>query len=172
MSATAWGAVLNALYARVLARAEYRSAWDTTHAADNRIVFYTTEASLVADRLGTFLILAYPGDPSLPVQGGQTGQVVATLPTPRTRQELGIIRCMAIDQRGDVGPGIAAASLAAALSVLDHVDAELRAAPTLGLVPTFASLDVRVGGLPSIRPTVSAGTVTAVEFDVEFSARI
>ena len=56
--------------------------------------------------------------------------------------------------------------------MLDDVDAELRAAPTLGLVPTFASVNARVGGLPSIRPFLASGVVTWVEFDVEFSARI
>ena len=173
MSATAWGAVVDALLTAVAARPGYRSTWDATTAnATDRVVLDSIEVGQLGDQAGTFLVVAFPGDPALPIEAGQTGQVVATLPNPRTRQEDGLVRCLAVDQRGDVGPGVTSASRVAALSVLDDVDATLRAAPTLGLVPIYASMVVRLGGLPSIRPFLGSGVVTWVEFDVEFSARI
>lgn len=172
MSATAWGAVAGALAAAMVARTGFRSAWDDEGPAGDIPVYFATEAALIGDRVGTFLVIAFPGDPDVPSEGGQTGQVIATLPNPRTRQEDGVIRCLAVDQRGDIGDGVAPASLAATLAVLDAVDAELRAAPTLGLTPTFSALEARLGGLPSIRPMLGGGVTTWVEFDVVFSARI
>lgn len=172
MTATAWGAVVDALTARMVARAGYRSAWDDAAPLTDRPVYLATEAALIGDQPGTFLVIAFPGDPDQVTESGQTGQVVVTLPNPRTRQEQGVVRCLAVDQRGDIGPGVASASIAAVLSVLDDVDDELRDAPTLGLVPAFAHLQAQLGGLPSIRPLLGGGVVTWVEFDVEFSARI
>lgn len=173
MSATAWGAAAFALTGRMVARAGYRSAWDDDPAAAADIpVYFATEAALIGDRVGTFLVVAFPGDPDTPAEGGQTGQVVATMPSPRVRAEDGVIRCLVVDQRGDIGEGVAAASISAALDVLDDVDVELRVAPTLGLSPPFASFDARLGGLPSIRPMLGGGVVTWIEFDVLFTARI
>lgn len=172
MRATAWGAVVDALVARMDARTGYRSGWDATQDGGANLVLDSVEAGIIADRIGTFLVIAFPGDPEAEGEAGQSGQVVATMGTARRRQEEGVVRCLAVDQRGDVGPGIASASRTAALSVLDDVDAELRADPALGLVPTFEHMVARIGGLPSIRPFLAAGVVTWVEFDVLFSVRI
>ncbi len=176
MAATAWGTVVGALVARMQARTGYRDGWAASAVAGSRMVLDSVEVGLVADHAGQFLIVGWPGDPDAPAEAGQSGQVVATLGTSRIRQEDGDIHCLAIDQRGDVGPGVVAASRAAALSVLDDVDAELRADPTLGLQGSgpgqLQSLSARIGDLPSIRPFLSAGVVTWVEFTVVFSARI
>lgn len=172
MSATAWGAVAGALASAMVARTGFRSGWDADDPAGDIPVYFATEAALIGDRVGTFLVIAFPGDPDTPAESGQTGQVIATLPNPRTRQEDGVIRCLAVDQRGDIGDGVVPASLAAVLAVLDGVDAELRAAPTLGLAPPFAHLEARLGGLPSIRPMLGGGVITWVEFDVVFTARL
>jgi hypothetical protein len=170
MSATAWGVVVDALLARMTARSGYRSSWVQ---GTGRPVFDGADLGLTEDQAGTFLAIAWPGDPDTPAEAGQSGQVIATLGTLRHRQEDATVRCLAVDQRGDVGPGVTAASRTAALSVLDDVDAELRADPTLGLQPTFQSVVARIGGLPSIRSLLTErGVVTLVEFDVIFSVRI
>lgn len=172
MSATAWGAVVDALVARMDARSGWRGAFDTSQAGGTWTVFDSITVGVTGDHIGTFLVVAFPGDPDISTEGGQSSQVIATLGTARRREEDGVVRCLAVDQRGDVGPGIVSASRTAALGVLDEVDAMLRADPTLGLVPTFAHVMARIGGLPSIRTFLASGVVTSVEFDVEFSARI
>lgn len=170
MSATAWGVTVDALLARMTGRSGYRSSWVE---GVGRPVFDGVDIGLAEDQAGTLLVIAWPGDPDTPAEAGQSGQVVATLGTLRHRQEEGTVRCLAIDQRGDVGPGITAASRAAALSVLDDVDAEVRADPTLGLQPAYQAVVARIGGLPSIRGLLTErGVVTWVEFDVIFSVRI
>lgn len=172
MSATTWGAVVDALVTTMDARSGYRGAWDSSQAGGTILLLDSVEVGLIGDRIGTFLVIAFPGDPEVSAEAGRSSQVVATLGTARRREEEGTVRCLAVDQRGDVGSGVAAASRAAALGVLDDVDAELRANPTLGLVPMYAHVQARIGGLPSIRTFLASGVVTWVEFDVIFSARI
>lgn len=172
MSATTWGAVVDALVTTMDARSGYRSAWDSTQAGGTILLLDSVEVGLIGDRSGTFLVIAFPGDPDVSAEAGRSGQVVATLGTARRREEEGLVRCLAVDQRGDIGSGIASASRTAALGVVDDVDAELRASPSLGLVPTYAHVQARIGSLPSIRTFLSAGVVTWVEFEVIYSARI
>lgn len=178
-TSTVIGDAVAAIVTAMRARAGYRSPWDQD--TPGIPVYHSAEIGLFGESVQgvpVLLVVADQGDPEADSPDvAQSGQRPATIGTRRARQETATIRCRAIAQTGDVGEGVVQAQWAAALSVVDAVDAELRAdpsgvGPTLGLEPAYRSVVAQVAQVTSVRPYLAGGTVVEVPFEVEVSARL
>ena len=168
-TSTALADAMAALVRLMVATPGYRSPWDSGPGIP---VCHSAEVGLVEDPVPLVLVIGDTGDPSLPAEAGDSDQRTATLGTLRHRQEDGTIRCRAVAQTGDVGPGVVQAQVDAAVGLCDALDAAVRADPSLGLVPGYRELTAMFGGVQSIQPYARGGVVVEVTCSIQVSARI
>jgi hypothetical protein len=168
-TSTAVNDAVRAIVAKMRARSGYRSCWSSGSGVP---VYHSAEAGLMDEQVTRALIIADLGDPSVPQEAGDSQQGVATLGTLHHRDEEAVVRCRSIAVTGDVHDGAVQATWDAAHTTVDDLDAELRADPSLGLVPAYSHLIAMVGAVTGVRPYLGAGVVVEVLFDVRVEARI
>ena len=169
---TAWAVVVDAAVARMVARSGYRSCWDTTRTGIP--VFDCGEAGDTGDSPNASLVIGWPGEDG-EVEPGDAGAVRADVGKGR-RDEDGVVRCLASAWSGDDGRGVMSATRARALAIVADVNAELQATSrALGITSAgsgLQSVEVWIGGLPSVRTSVGSGAQVDVMFDLQFTARL
>lgn len=170
MATTRWGQVVDALLERLRARTGLTDPED--RAAGATAVYDGPQVALVAEQGEDYLVVGWSGDPDDPEAAGDSGQATASSGTPRSRDETGTVQLLAVAQSGDADPdgSTVAAVRARALALVGHVEAELRAAPDLGVASAY--MEARVGGASSIRQFVQGGAVCWIEFQVTYRTRI
>jgi hypothetical protein len=146
-------------------------------------VYHSVEVGLQGDAgtaVPVFVCLGWAGDPSAPVEAGQSGQRAATLGPSRARDEDGTIRGTVTAQTGDAVPsgtdltqvGTIPWLCSQAFAVLAELEAFLRGNPTLGL--TGQHSEAWLQSVDSVRPLLGdrAGLAVEVDFTIGYTARI
>jgi hypothetical protein len=163
-TATRWHDILKALVGGMQDRTGFRPPTARTSGIP---VFHSIEVGLSSDKVRSYLVMGWAGDPGELNDSGRLTQQVATLGTLRHRQEEGSVNCVACYQSGDID---AAAAFDGAFAIVDEVDTFLRADPSLGLAGQ--SVVAYLDAITSIAPGLDGGVFVEVGFDVKFSARV
>lgn len=180
MAATRWLDVTHALILGMRSLPGYRSPVSDTDAIP---VYHSVEVGMQGEAgsaVPVWVNIGWAGDPSVPVEAGQTVQRPATLGPPRSRDESGTVRGTVTAQTGDAVKsdtdmaevGTMPWLLSRAFGVLADIEAYLRATPGLDL--SGAHVEVWLESVDSVRPLLGdrAGLVAEVDFTVAYTARI
>jgi hypothetical protein len=161
MATTRWATVIDALLAAVRAKPGYRSPNDIAGIP----VYDSVELLASEDRPTRYLVIGV-SDPDGSDESGTATQSPATAGKV-ARDEVGVLRCWAVCQIGDVLPASARLSAIADMATVEDV---LRTDPTLGLVTPrmFAQIGDRI----QVRQYLAGGSVCQIEFTVEYATRI
>jgi hypothetical protein len=161
MATTRWATVVDALLAATRAKPGYRSPTDITGIP----VYDSVELLASEDRPTRYLVIGV-SDPDGEDESGTAAQAPATAGKV-ARDEIGIIRCWAVCQIGDVSPSLARLSAVTDMATVEDV---LRTDPTLGLITPrmFAQIGDRI----AFRQYLAGGSVCQIEFTVEYATRI
>ena len=169
MAASQWGVVALAATTLMRATTGYRSP-DGFGGGGGIPVYFGPEPGITGDRVFSYLIIGWSGDPDNPQPAGDVTQDPGPISPQRARDERGDIRCRAVIQNGETSVAAFEAAVTAAYQIVADVESLTRTNPTLGLPqPTMKWAFVTAGG-PLLE--FNGGAVASVDFTVTYEARL
>lgn len=164
MATTRWAEVVDALVETMRSTSGFRAP---SAAGSGIPVYDSVEVDGQEERpIGTYLVVAYPGDVDSPTEGGRSTQTPGPMGTTRPMDEDGSVELVAVVQTGD-HDGVSAVR-AAAVAVMAAVESALRSDPTLGGVVYWCLPE----GGSSFKQYLADGIVVEVAFAVNYYARV